>query len=788
MAVQTSSVSDRLGWMRQLLRWIDGNGGGATSQAVGVVPESVRSDAEVLARFGLVRLGGGVVAEPWKPRWLEHHGRSVDQASILEPRRIEEGGEVDPFISGIGYDQYRGRGQRGAMRAVVTAPPGSTLLAVLPTGAGKSLLIHAPCRYDSGLTVVIVPTVALALDQARAIESASLDFLGDPPYAYLGTRGSEDLAGRNELLRRRIRDGSQRIIFTSPEAACGSLLESLLESASLGRLSRLVLDEAHLVESWGEDFRPAFQQLAGLRRRLRRENIALRTLLLSATITRATFRTLEDLFADDGELPITASVALRPEPDYWATRAASEIAKVEMVEEAIHHLPRPLIVYSTIPADAHHWYGRLRELGFRRIGVLTGATSGRERESLVSEWSRGMVDIVCATSAFGMGIDQPHVRSIVHATLPESLDRYYQEVGRAGRDGRASVSVLVHTDKDLKVARGLARPRVLQVETALGRWTRLFRFASAGDGGSSTKDATGSPQHEVDITVGRHALMRNKKNEYWNLRTLTMMDRVGLAYLLGPIRGDEEATKLVKLELPDAMHLESAEWHRRVDPFRRERARVAREGLEVLREMLSSDRCWAESLRAQYSLRRALPTSACGGCPVCRANGLGPYQEMVVEAGIPWQLGLNRSAPDWLRDRFVHGVEYETPMTFSVRDKIRQLTKELLYLGFSGVAAYDGMVDCVPEQRGLPPIIDARNGPPIGLDLPTVVLHTDTSLDEGSLQEVDGRIRVVVFPRGARDPVIPHRTASHRVVTRSLDAMLRAIRSGNVEEDSGGRV
>ena len=162
----------------------------------------------------------------------------------------------------------------------------------------------------------------------------------------------------------------------------------------------------------------------------------MRTLLLSATLTDASLETLRALFGIEGDFESIAAVQLRPEPDYWIAPVPAEQARIDHIIEALHHAPRPAVLYVTEVSEANAWYSRLINAGFRRVRKVHGKTRRVEREEIVGQWRDGSLDIVVGTSAFGLGIDYPHARSVIHACVPETLDRFYQEVGRGGRDGK----------------------------------------------------------------------------------------------------------------------------------------------------------------------------------------------------------------------------------------------------------------------------------------------------------------------------------------------------------------
>ena len=238
-------------------------------------------------------------------------------------------------------------------------------------------------------------------------------------------------------------------------------------------LRYFVIDEAHMVEQWGDDFRPAFQELPGLRRDLLRQD-PFTTLLLTATLTESCLDTLETLFGQPGPFQVLSSVQLRPEPSYWFAWCQSEEVRQQRLLEAVHHLPRPLIIYGTKVADVERWQRELARAGFKRCAIMTGKSSPEKRSQLIQNWREKKVDIVVATSAFGLGVDQADVRAVIHVCVPETIDRFYQEVGRGGRDGKAAVSLTLHTTEDLEIAKSLNEKSTITIERGLERWQSMF--------------------------------------------------------------------------------------------------------------------------------------------------------------------------------------------------------------------------------------------------------------------------------------------------------------------------
>jgi ATP-dependent DNA helicase RecQ len=594
-------------------------------------------------------------ALPWTPSWLSdvpHSG--VDGLAAAEPeRRHYESVAGDPLLRGLGLDAYRSMAQRVAVRSALLAPPGSTLAICLATGEGKSLVFQAidAARGHSGagigVTVVIMPTVALALDQERAARELGLP---DIPRAYCGDGDT----GQNEQIARAIAEGEQGLCFVSPEAACGSLRRPLLSAAQRGILRALVIDEAHLVEAWGEEFRPDYQLLSGLRNTLLTNTAhPFRTLLLSATFTSSSLHVLGALFNRDlqgnlATLPLVAAPTLRPEIDYWAAGLAEDAERRARVEDALMHLPRPAILYVSRREDAKTWYKRLHDDdGFRRLAVVTGETPMADRDRIVDQWRRGQIDLVIGTSAFGLGIDNPHVRSVIHACIPETLDRFYQEVGRGGRDGRASVSVLVPSKRDFGIARNLNEPCLISVDVGLERWKAMFRHHDR------QTVAAGRFVIRLDVAPGTSAGridMDNDLNTGWNIKTLTLMSTAGLIALETPVGREPSAAEAsgyrssIGVRILEPGHLDRDVWVRLVEGQRRKVLQASKHSLRLLGQYVGRGACLGSLLADQYTfLASESGTESdvtvepkCSGCPECRGSGGGGAVFRPRTPAYPW--------------------------------------------------------------------------------------------------------------------------------------------------------
>jgi superfamily II DNA/RNA helicase len=567
-------------------------------------------------------------AQGWHPEWLSDPKAVFDDAFSDKLVRARGTCHADPFVAdATGFTSYSSIGQREAVRAVFLMKPGDTLLVNLPTGSGKSLVGQAPAlvrKLEGALTIFVVPTVALALDQERAMGDYIRKTDGIQKVWPLAWHSGLDDSKRAEI-RARLRAGTQRILFTSPEALTTTLLGVVTEAACAGMLQYLVIDEAHLVTAWGDSFRPAFQLLAGLRNNLMCVSPrGFRTVLLSATYTQETIDTLVTLFGPRERVHMVSAVHLRPEPQYWFSHAVDLEEKQENVLEALRHAPRPFILYVTTRREIGEWEALLRRrAGLVRLARFDGSTKANDRAAIIQDWVCNRLDGIVATSAFGVGIDKSDVRTVIHATIPETLDRYYQEVGRGGRDGKPCVSLVVYQDLDWKLPKRLARPMIITQELGISRWKAMYE----------TRRRAGEENlYSIDIEARRDKLGGTSEyNVDWNMRTLILMVRAGLISLeVGAVQGregtdyaEDEASSLlaalasIRVRIKDEGHLLPEAWER-VSHCRSSTLNAATRNLSLMRGLLKGEREVGETLAELY--RVAAPwyvpvTTVCGGCP-----------------------------------------------------------------------------------------------------------------------------------------------------------------------------
>jgi superfamily II DNA/RNA helicase len=793
------------------------------------VPAGGWPDRETWGKAGVeaVTLAGGPVrvrVRPWAARWLE--GVDPFTAAFAEtPRRAEHGVPPDPFLQLLNFRNYRTLAQREAVRAALLAPPGSTLVVQLPTGSGKSL-----CGYmigmlggetdARGLTVIIVPTDALNLDQEQKITN----FLNHR-CAYRGAAGAAERAGFHQ----RIRANQQRLLFTSPEAFCQSLRDSLQYAAERGWLRALIIDEAHMVDAWGDAFRPEFQEIPGIRRLWLRScpkaQPAFATVLMSATLTPACIGLLKQLFAPGPNSSFVAvrDLHLRPEPEFWFARCESQEERTSRLLEALRHAPRPLLVYTSLkkPRDwgrgpvaaARTYYELLRVHGFARVGLFDGDTPPKRRDAIVRDWAADKLDIVVATAAFGLGVDKPDVRAVLHCCIPESLDRFYQEVGRGGRDGSACTSLVLFTDADREAARRLSGQRNITLKYGWPRWERMMMRRDP------LRKSLDDERWRLNVAAvpGYRSLKtrQSKANLQWNVRTLLLMARAGLIDLdaeppprpaqpLAKLTLEQkeawkqeqaafQQTRVVQVHVPIDQVTDRPFWEARVQDTRDQAARIASTERKSMRRALRGRKCILTFLADTYNeeAESVFAGGRCGGCPVCRnkepcdlgdqvfthsvwPERLAVGQHLTAELNGRRTLWLlyppaDRQAPEkllrWLVEQGVLNVVLESHMGWDERPA-RELTrwsggKRLFFLNH-GIEPFE--TDGWPSRPTLQPVPTTLAFAP---GSPALVRQWSWLK---ALEAAKERYPVLLLaPDDARDPERPDRKLAERDNKRLYD-------------------
>jgi ATP-dependent DNA helicase RecQ len=354
------------------------------------------------------------------------------------PPTVEDDGPPSPALAAallklkevFGFAKLR-PGQAPIIESVLA---GRDTLAVLPTGSGKSMTYQLPSLVLPGPTLVVSPLLALIEDQVTKLQKA-----GVPVARIDSTRTAKERAADLEL----VRTGLVKLVFITPESVCSPKVQEALEGV---KFSLFAVDEAHCVSQWGHDFRPSY---LGLRRA---SEVLGRPPILALTAT-ATPAVSEDVQAQMGmKDPKVVRVSFhRPNLAFDVRKVGGEADKLRVLGKLIQRLRRPGIVYCATVRAVDELYVALRH-GKIPVERYNGKMNTAEREAAQASFmSSGRKVVMIATNAFGLGIDKPDIRYIIHYHMPGSPESYVQEAGRAGRDGKPARCVLLFQPEDIAI-------------------------------------------------------------------------------------------------------------------------------------------------------------------------------------------------------------------------------------------------------------------------------------------------------------------------------------------------
>jgi len=398
-----------------------------------------------------------------------------------EHRAIANGEAPDlgAALAGFGHAAFR-PGQREAIETLLDV---GRLLLVAPTGGGKSLTYQLPAGFLPGTTLVISPLIALMQDQCVALERSGVRA------TYLAsTLEARELRER----MRRLAEDELDLVYVAPERLGHPAFRSLLADL---RCPLVAVDEAHCISEWGHDFRPDYLEIGALLESFPDA----RVLACTATATPVVRDEIVSRLGLPADTPQIVRGFARPNLSLRALEMGGRGPRDRAVDAALAEaLGGPgegkgtAIVYSPTRRLAEEEARRLAEAGWRAEAYHAGL-GGAERDRIQRAFTRGELDLVVATNAFGMGIDRPDVRAVIHLGPPGSIEAYYQEVGRAGRDGAPALGLLLHSGRDFGLRRFLIESgggdEPPDPEVVEHKWNLFLELMRWADGGSCRHDA-----------------------------------------------------------------------------------------------------------------------------------------------------------------------------------------------------------------------------------------------------------------------------------------------------------
>ena len=539
----------------------------------------------------------------------------VDSGTAVEETQSSYCLKTNRFIENLtGFKYFKSLEQKLCVYGALNAPLGYTTLVSMPTGGGKSLITQVLGYAKKGLSIVVVPTVSLAIDQERAAKVNVVNAGENEIFCYY--------SGLNNLpqIRKAIERREARLLFISPEALIkNEAFSQIIAGANEARyLQNIIVDEAHIVVAWGDFFRVDYQCLSPWRNELLKTNPELRTFLLSATYRDDTVSSLKQLFASGEDWLEIRCDSLRKEPRFEFIGVKGFKDKQNKVVNMVRLLPHPMILYVNAPYEALKWKSFLESKGFAKVKTFTGETKSDERRLLIDDWVNNKYDLMIATSAFGVGVDKPDVRTVIHLYMPESPDTYYQELGRGGRDGLPSLSIMCIDEEDISNAYNHVG-KVLTTDKFWGRWWSMYRNPNnQWQSGSIAIMASTKPNYNK-INYFEEG---NDTDEKWNINVLLLLNRKKQIQIVGlDLDGENRYIFTVKI-LNDLITQETERTKALFERLRNEEVTQSQNAFSIIKNSVDKANrlCWSEMFYETYPL-----VSEC--CPGCNCH----HQKIITE-------------------------------------------------------------------------------------------------------------------------------------------------------------
>jgi ATP-dependent DNA helicase RecQ len=427
----------------------------------------------------------------------------------------------------FGYDDFRpGQGE-----IVAAALAGEAVLAVMPTGSGKSMCFQLPAIVENALTVVVSPLIALMRDQVQQMQAVGV------PAAALN---SQNTAAENSRIFEALRAGTLNLLYVAPERL---LMEGCIDELRLARPRRLAIDEAHCVSEWGHDFRPEYRELGRVASAFGAPVIA-----LTATAGKTTREDIVDrLFS----APPRVFLHSFDRPNLELSFAAKKRPVRQLLQFLERRKDQSGIVYCASRRRTEGLAAELQAAGFDALPYH----AGMDHAARIRNQDRFLLEdrvVVCATIAFGMGVNKPDVRFVAHADMPSSIESYYQEIGRAGRDGLPAEAFTLYGLEDMAFRRRQIDEKGYPEERARTEHARFSALALLCESSRCRRQTLLAYFDEASQPCGRcdHCLgkikMRDGTIEAQKALSAAMRtgQRFGAGYLADLLTGEESAALL----------------------------------------------------------------------------------------------------------------------------------------------------------------------------------------------------------------------------------------------------